>query len=90
MSRATKSGFAAEAHKKVDLYRTTDVSVNEQQFYDIIFFQIQDKYNPALATEVLHWINEVSGQNVSTDGGMNEFVATLKDGTVLCKYALKH
>jgi len=63
-ARATKSGFAAEAHKK-----------------------IQDKYNSALASEVLNWINHVSGQNVSTDGDMNEFVATLKDGQVLCKLA---
>jgi len=64
MSRATKSGFAAEAQKK-----------------------IKDKYNPALATEILEWINQVSGQHVSTDGEMEAFMGTLKDGTVLCNLA---
>jgi len=64
MSRATKSGFAAEAQKK-----------------------IKDKYNPALATEILEWVNNVSGQSVSTDGDMDAFMASLKDGIALCKLA---
>jgi len=64
MSRATKSGFAAEAFQK-----------------------IQEKYDRALAEQVLHWINEASGQNISTNGEMSEFVKTLKDGRALCNLA---
>jgi len=40
-----------------------------------------------LATELLEWINQVSGQDVSTDGDMDAFMGTLKDGVALCKLA---
>uniref|UniRef100_A0A915IVI7 Transgelin n=1 Tax=Romanomermis culicivorax TaxID=13658 RepID=A0A915IVI7_ROMCU len=64
MSRAAKSGLAAEAHEKV-----------------------KSKFNPDMATEILMWINRTSDQNLNTNGEMNDFVSTLKDGVALCKLA---
>lgn len=64
VSRATKSGLAAEAHEK-----------------------IRSKFNPETASDLLMWINKTSGQNLQTDGELNDFVATLKDGVALCKLA---
>jgi len=64
MSRAEKSGFAAEAYAK-----------------------IHSKYNDQLASQILQWISDVSGQEMNTSGDVENFLATLKDGTVLCAFA---
>lgn len=60
-NRATKSGFAAEAHNK-----------------------IQAKYDPELAGELLAWVKDVTGKDISISGDMDNFYETLKDGVLLC------
>uniref|UniRef100_A0A1B6CS28 Transgelin n=1 Tax=Clastoptera arizonana TaxID=38151 RepID=A0A1B6CS28_9HEMI len=61
-NRATKSGFAAEAQRKIN-----------------------SKYSEELAQESLEWIKEVTNENISTSGDMDNFFEVLKDGTLLCR-----
>jgi len=49
--------------------------------------KIHGKFDPQLAAEVLKWLNEVSGQNVDTEGSIDNFCTVLKDGVVLCNLA---
>lgn len=60
--RATKSGIALEAQKK-----------------------IHGKYDPQLAQQILEWIADASAQSINTSGDVDNFLATLKNGHVLCK-----
>lgn len=64
MSRATKSGFAAEAQAK-----------------------IHGKYDSGRGALILSWIQQVSGQEIDTDGNVDNFCIILKDGKVLCNLA---
>jgi hypothetical protein len=63
-TRATKSGFAAEAQSK-----------------------ILGKYDAELGAQVLQWIAHVSEQSIDTNGDHENFIAVLKDGTLLCALA---
>jgi len=49
--------------------------------------KIRSKFSPEAASELIAWINRVSGQSLDTNGEMTNFVSTLKDGTALCKLA---
>lgn len=60
--RATKSGFAAEAQRKIN-----------------------SKYSDELAQECLEWIKEITNEDISTSGDMENFFEVLKDGTLLCR-----
>lgn len=74
--RAEKSGFAKEAHDKVCFCNR--LTLNN-------YPQMRSKYSPELASQILDWINRVSGQNLNTDGSEENFVSQLRDGIVLCK-----
>lgn len=60
--RAAKSGFAAEAQRKIN-----------------------SKYSEELAQECLEWIKTITGDNINTNGDMDNFYETLKDGILLCQ-----
>lgn len=61
-NRATKSGFAAEAQRKIN-----------------------SKYSEELAAESLEWIKEITKEDFSVNGDMDNFYEILKDGTLLCR-----
>lgn len=48
--------------------------------------QINSKYSEELAQESLEWIKAITGENISTNGDMDNFFEILKDGTLLCRY----
>jgi hypothetical protein len=50
--------------------------------------QIDSKYNPELAAQVLEWIASVTGEQLDTSGDRDSFVEQLKDGRVLCRCGL--
>lgn len=47
--------------------------------------QINSKYSDELAQECLEWIKEVTKEDISTSGDMENFFEVLKDGTLLCR-----
>ncbi|VDK24984.1 unnamed protein product [Anisakis simplex] len=49
--------------------------------------KIRGKYDPELASEILTWIAAITGDNFDKRGDLENFVSTLKDGTVLCSLA---
>uniref|UniRef100_A0A914CUG4 Calponin-homology (CH) domain-containing protein n=1 Tax=Acrobeloides nanus TaxID=290746 RepID=A0A914CUG4_9BILA len=49
--------------------------------------KIHGKYDPQLAQQILEWVVDVSGQQINTSGDVDNFLSTLKDGTVLCNLA---
>lgn len=50
------------------------------------FNKINAKYDPQLASELLQWIEELTGEKLeSTSGDQETFFTQLKDGVVLCK-----
>lgn len=51
--------------------------------------QINSKYSEELAQECLEWIKTITGENINTNGDMDNFYETLKDGTLLCRYLSK-
>jgi len=48
--------------------------------------QINSKYSEDHAHEVLEWIKEITNEEFSTSGEMDNLYEVLKDGTMLCKY----
>lgn len=48
--------------------------------------QINSKYSEELAQECLEWIKTITGENINTNGDMDNFYETLKDGVLLCVY----
>lgn len=48
--------------------------------------QINSKYSEELAQECLEWIKTITGENISTNGDMDNFYEILKDGVLLCRY----
>ncbi|CAD1478973.1 unnamed protein product, partial [Heterotrigona itama] len=46
--------------------------------------QINSKYSEELAQECLEWIKTITGENINTNGDMDNFFETLKDGVLLC------
>lgn len=51
--------------------------------------QINSKYSEELAQECLEWIKTITGENINTNGDMDNFYETLRDGVLLCKYLKK-
>lgn len=52
----------------------------------VYLFQIQSKYDPELASQILLWMKEVMGnENLDTSGDRETFYKQLKDGQVLCR-----
>lgn len=47
--------------------------------------QINSKYSDELAQECLEWIKEITAEDISTSGDMENFFEVLKDGTLLCR-----
>uniref|UniRef100_A0A131XWU6 Transgelin n=1 Tax=Ixodes ricinus TaxID=34613 RepID=A0A131XWU6_IXORI len=47
--------------------------------------KIQSKYDPELAGELLKWVKDVTGADISTSGDMDNFYETLKNGVLLCQ-----
>lgn len=47
--------------------------------------QINSKYSEELAQECLEWIKTITGENINTNGDMDNFYEILKDGVLLCK-----
>ncbi|KHJ47572.1 hypothetical protein D918_01727 [Trichuris suis] len=85
MDRATKSGIAAEAEAKATLSKQRCVVA--RSFFNGAQFQIKSKFSPDQASQLLTWIRDISEQEIDTDGSMENFIAVLKDGVVLCKLA---
>ncbi|CAB3383194.1 Hypothetical predicted protein [Cloeon dipterum] len=61
-NRATKSGFAAEAQRKIN-----------------------SKYSEELAQECLEWVKQITNEDFSTSGEMDNFYEVFKNGTRLCR-----
>lgn len=51
-----------------------------------VLLQINSKYSEELAQECLEWIKTITGENINTNGDMDNFYEILKDGTLLCQY----
>uniref|UniRef100_A0AC35TRH6 Calponin-homology (CH) domain-containing protein n=1 Tax=Rhabditophanes sp. KR3021 TaxID=114890 RepID=A0AC35TRH6_9BILA len=49
--------------------------------------KIQSKFDPELATQILSWIKDCSGEDFDVDGSIDNFVSVLKNGVVLCRLA---
>ncbi|KYN08887.1 Myophilin [Trachymyrmex cornetzi] len=47
--------------------------------------QINSKYSEELAQECLEWIKTITGENINTNGDMDNFYEILKDGILLCR-----
>ncbi|XP_022251398.1 transgelin-3-like isoform X2 [Limulus polyphemus] len=47
--------------------------------------KLKAKYDPQLASELLDWIRDLTGENINIDGDSKNFYATLCDGKLLCK-----
>ncbi|OAD59718.1 Myophilin [Eufriesea mexicana] len=47
--------------------------------------KINSKYSEELAQECLEWIKTITGENINTNGDMDNFFETLRDGVLLCK-----
>jgi len=45
------------------------------------------KFDEDQAHTLLEWIKQLSGENINTAGTRENFFTTLKDGSVLCKFA---
>ena len=50
--------------------------------------KIHGKFDPILAEQILGWIASVIGQKMATNGEVENFVDTLKDGVVLCAWVM--
>jgi hypothetical protein len=51
--------------------------------------QINSKYSEELAQESLEWIKAITQEDISVSGEMDNLYEVLKDGTLLCRWALK-
>ncbi|KAK6025430.1 hypothetical protein OSTOST_08669 [Ostertagia ostertagi] len=49
--------------------------------------KIHGKYDTELASQILHWVHSVTGEDFNTDGNLDNFCALFKDGTLLCRLA---
>lgn len=49
------------------------------------FNKVKAKYDPQLASELLNWIKDLTGEDIDTDGNSKNFYDTLCDGIILCK-----
>jgi len=52
------------------------------QFY---LFQINSKYSEELAQECLEWVKQITEEDFSTSGDMDNFYEVFKNGTRLCR-----
>ena len=51
--------------------------------------QINSKYSEELAQESLEWIKAITEEDFSVSGDMDNLYEVLKDGTLLCRLALR-
>ena len=51
--------------------------------------QINSKYSEDLAQESLEWIKAITEEDFSVSGDMDNLYEVLKDGTLLCRLALR-
>uniref|UniRef100_A0A0N4ZGC4 Calponin-homology (CH) domain-containing protein n=1 Tax=Parastrongyloides trichosuri TaxID=131310 RepID=A0A0N4ZGC4_PARTI len=49
--------------------------------------KVLSKFDPELASQILKWIRDTSGQDINTDGTLDNFGEVLKNGVVLCNFA---
>lgn len=49
------------------------------------FDKIQGKYDPDLASQILRWVTQITGESLNTDGSINNFISIFQDGILLCK-----
>jgi hypothetical protein len=52
--------------------------------------QINSKYSEELAQESLEWIKAITEEDFSVSGDMDNLYELLKDGTLLCRWAMKN
>jgi hypothetical protein len=50
-----------------------------------LWFQINSKYSEELAQECLEWVKQITGEDFSTSGEMDNFYEIFKNGTLLCR-----
>jgi hypothetical protein len=55
----------------------------------IFELQINSKYSEELAQESLEWIKVITEEDFSVSGDMDNLYEVLKDGTLLCRLALR-
>jgi transgelin len=47
--------------------------------------QINSKYSEELAQECLEWVKQITEEDFSTSGDMDNFYEVFKNGTLLCR-----
>lgn len=49
--------------------------------------KIHSKYSEELASQILQWVQGVTGLDIDTSGRIEPFIEILRDGKVLCQLA---
>nr|CAD2192518.1 unnamed protein product [Meloidogyne enterolobii] len=49
--------------------------------------KVHGKFDSQFAQQIFGWISSVTGETLPSNGDINEFISTLKDGVLLCKLA---
>ncbi|KJH43921.1 hypothetical protein DICVIV_10057 [Dictyocaulus viviparus] len=49
--------------------------------------KIRDKYDSELASQILQWVQSITGEDFDTEGSIDNFCSLFKDGTLLCRLA---
>ena len=52
--------------------------------------KVHGKFDSQFAQQIFGWISCVTGETLPTTGDINEFISTLKDGVLLCKFVFKN
>ncbi|CAB3407796.1 unnamed protein product [Caenorhabditis bovis] len=64
----------------VDRAEKSGVALEAQQ-------KIHGKYDQELASEILRWVQAVTGQQIDTNGSITNFIELFRNGTLLCTLA---